>query len=78
MSVTYAVLKQVREGNGSMFNCVVCEKPIKFMGRRAKDNLQVIVNVAVGDVWDHNEHFHQECYDGRWGEPENRTRRVMS
>ena len=60
-----AVLRRVEAGNLAI--CVTCGEQVKFAAKQNKQ--QVICNVYVDAKWDRVEHFHADCYDGRFGEP---------
>ena len=45
---------------GSMTECQHCEERVKFRARHR--DIQVICNIYTKGVWDHVEHYHEECY----------------
>ncbi len=61
---------------GSMAECSVCEKVLKFRARQR--DFQVICNVYEDGNWVRVEHFHDECYveaDEPFGPPAEMTPR---
>lgn len=67
---TRAVLRPIAAGQTSY--CAGCDKRISFQARVGRGKLvKVVCNIYEDGVWSRTEQFHTQCYDGRYGEPEN-------
>jgi DNA-directed RNA polymerase subunit RPC12/RpoP len=62
-----AVLRQIEAGS-SHLECAGCDERIIYRVRHKAN--RIICNVYVAGLWVAVEHWHEECYDGRYGEPD--------